>query len=285
MGSVARTRTRHAGDKLARNKIARNKHRGVLGERAAQIEHGIRHGIDLLAERHEVAVSVGDYNLAGQQPGRVLIKQHGFGFMAQEQGVVAEQTTREGVVGRNGRRIKEIGGVAGEALAGRLGHERNRHQPGRGELADAPVDAFGEFSGRLAGEGEPEDLVGASVPIGEQPEYPVGHGLGLAAAGTGDDERRGERGLNDPLLFGGWRRHLQGRRNGEGRDRRPGRNGHELTCLMMWMRHAPNERGSRQWLAISAWNTAPPISVASSPTRVRKASSSSGVNTSCVGLR
>ena len=46
----------------------------------------------------------------------------------------------------------------------------------------------------LRGEGEAEHLVGADQLVGDQPDHPGRHGLGLAGAGAGDDHRRAERG-------------------------------------------------------------------------------------------
>ena len=71
------------------------------------------------------------------------------------------------------------------------------------ELRDALADAVGELAGRLAGEGESEHLGHVDVAVREQPDDAVRHGLGLAAARTGDDDARAERiGLDHRALLG-----------------------------------------------------------------------------------
>src|SRR6185369_6641275 len=51
-------------------------------------------------------------------------------------------------------------------------------------------DPVGQLAGRLAGEGEPEHLVGTHVAVDDQPDHPQRHQLGLAGAGAGHHEQR-----------------------------------------------------------------------------------------------
>ena len=257
--------------------------RRVLGEGATELQHGVGDLVDALAEWHEPPVAVVDDDTPGKQPGARFAQQHRLRFTAEQQGVVREQPAGEGVVSRDARGVEQIGGLGGHLV---IGVARDRHEAGRIEVGDAFVDAFAQFAGGLAGEGESENLVGAGVAVGEQPQHPVGHGLGLAATGTGDHQGGRQRRLDHGLLLGGGRRQLELSGNVEGRNRGDCRSEtHELTCLMMWMRQDPWLRGSRQCEVISARKVAPPMPAASQPTRVRKASSCSGLKTGWVGLR
>ena len=261
--------------------------RRILGQGTAELQHGIGDEVEAFAEGHEPPVAEVDDDATGQEPGAGFAQQHRLGFAAEQQGVVGEQAAGEGIVGGHVRGIEQVGRLGGRALV-RVGvdGDGDRHEAGRFEVADALVDALTELAGRLAGEGESENLVGASVAVGEQPQHPVGHGLGLAAAGSGDDEGRRERRFDDRLLLDRRRKHVQRRRDIERGDRSGrGKKTHELTCLMTWMRQDPWDLGSRQCEVISAMKVAPPMPAASSPTRVRKASSCSGVNAGWVGLR
>jgi len=59
---------------------------------------------------------------------------------------------------------------------------------------------------RLAGEGQAQHLVRGDAAVGDQPDDPGGHRLGLAGSGTGDHRGRGEAGLDHGgLLVGGGR--------------------------------------------------------------------------------
>ena len=71
------------------------------------------------------------------------------------------------------------------------------------ETGEAALDALGELARRLAREGQSEHLVAADEPVRDEPHDPPGHRLGLAAAGTGDHERRLERRGDDGGLLGG----------------------------------------------------------------------------------
>src|SRR5690606_21161268 len=84
-------------------------------------------------------------------------------------------------------------GIEGIALA--------RHEALPVEFVEALADALPELSRRLAREGEAEDLPGRDVAVRDEPEHACGHGLGLAAAGSRDDERRAERRFDDGALL------------------------------------------------------------------------------------
>ena len=79
--------------------------------------------------------------------------------------------------------------------------------PSATSCADALAHALGELAGGLAREGEPEHLGHADVPVGEQPDDPVRHRLGLAAARAGDDDARAVRiGLDHRAAARRWAR-------------------------------------------------------------------------------
>ena len=69
-----------------------------------------------------------------------------------------------------------LGLVAGVAL--------DDAAPLRKPTPDAPA----QLGGGLAGEGQPEHRVRGDQPVGDQPDHPGGHRLGLARAGAGDDD-------------------------------------------------------------------------------------------------
>ena len=79
----------------------------------------------------------------------------------------------------------------GELVAGDdLGQVRQQTPPAvLVELREAIRDALGELARRLAGERQPQDLVGAHEAVRDEPQHPHRHRLGLAAAGAGHDER------------------------------------------------------------------------------------------------
>ena len=129
---------------------------------------------------------------AGEQPGGCLAEHGGVGLASDEHGVLAVDRARERVVGAHGRGLERIERDVGDALGD--------------ELRDALAHAVGELAGRLAGEGEAEHLGHVDVAVREQPHHAVRHGLGLAAAGAGDDDALAVRiGLDDGALLGGGR--------------------------------------------------------------------------------
>ena len=71
------------------------------------------------------------------------------------------------------------------------------------QLAEPLPDPVRQLAGRLAGEGEAEDLLRADVPVGDQPDHPGGHRLGLAGAGAGDHQQRLDRRGDDGGLLAG----------------------------------------------------------------------------------
>ncbi len=77
------------------------------------------------------------------------------------------------------------------------------------QLAEPRPDPVRQLAGRLAGEGESEDLLGPRVRVGDQPHHPGGHRLGLARAGPGDDQQRLDRRGDDLGLLRGGGRQVQ----------------------------------------------------------------------------
>ncbi len=71
------------------------------------------------------------------------------------------------------------------------------------DLGEFLLDAVFEFQGSLVGEGGHQEVLRVDVPGAHQVGHPPGDDLGLAGAGSGDDEQGAalvEDGLN--LLFG-----------------------------------------------------------------------------------
>ena len=99
--------------------------------------------------------------------------------------MVAHQGAGEGVVGGD-HRLTEVGGVSGAPRSPVVLRTGGRQQAGRTEACQAGGDALVELGGGLAGEGQSQDLVGADLPGGDQIDDPLGHGGGLARAGSGD---------------------------------------------------------------------------------------------------
>jgi hypothetical protein len=75
----------------------------------------------------------------------------------------------------------------------------------RAERAQHAPDPAAELCGRLAGEGEADDAVRLDKPVGHQPCDAQAHRLGLARAGTGDDDVRVQRRADGGRLLGGGR--------------------------------------------------------------------------------
>ena len=144
----------------------------------------------------------------GELPGTGAAEQPGAGLGGQAQRVLADQAPGVGVVGRDRR-------LAGQhRRAPRARGVEVVEQPGPGEAAQPGAHPDPELLGGLAGERQPEDLLGQHLPRGDQPDHARGHRLGLARAGPGDDERRaGRRGDHRGLLVRGPR---QAERGGEG---------------------------------------------------------------------
>ena len=120
--------------------------------------------------------------------------------------MVAHQGAGEGVVGGD-HRLAKVGGVSGISGIGArpvsLG-PGGREQAGRTEAGQAGGDALVELGGGLAGEGQSEDLVGADLPGGDQIDDSLGHGGGLARAGSGDHQQGAQPVGDDArLLLGG----------------------------------------------------------------------------------
>ena len=163
----------------------------LTGERHHGGDHRGRHLVDVV---HRAVVAVHD--LGGVLPRRRLGEHPGIGLDTEAQTLLAHEPTGVGVVGEHRRAVGQPECAVGVLL---------RHpQTCRTQRPQLPGHPFGQLTGGLAGEGEPEHLVGLDEPVGDQPDDPVGHRLGLARAGTRDDEHRpvGVCLDNRPLLVG-----------------------------------------------------------------------------------
>ncbi len=106
----------------------------------------------------------------------------GVGLEAQTQPVLGDQPGGERVVGH-------------DQLFTRLVHPGLGDDPGPEQ---GVPDPRGQLGGRLAGEGQPQHLLGPDRPGADQPDHPGRHHGGLAGPGSGDDhpgfQRGGDRG-------------------------------------------------------------------------------------------
>ena len=123
------------------------------------------------------------------------------------QSVVGEAIERLAAQGGGAARICALAFDAAEdvELAAPVEVFEVRQEAARLELGQArepTLDPLGEFARRLAGEGQAEDLVATDEPVGDEPDDPARHRLGLAAACAGDDERGRERRRDDGGLLG-----------------------------------------------------------------------------------
>jgi hypothetical protein len=90
----------------------------------------------------------------------------------------------ESVLGHYPGRVRVVGGDRG--LTGK------RLVPAQppDQLTEPGPDPVRQLAGGLTGERQPEDLVGMGVPVGDQPDHPRGHRLGLTGSGARDDQDR-----------------------------------------------------------------------------------------------
>jgi hypothetical protein len=158
----------------------------MLGQRTGQPQHQAGH-------RGRRLLGVQDPRMfadhpEGQLPQLGCADEPGVRFDRQQQSVIAEQRSGEGVVGTDGGRVLGAD-VAADAGPGQS------CQPG----ADAPQ----QLTGGLSGEGEAENLTGPGISVGHQPDHPGGHRLGLSGSGAGDDDQRARWGGDHRGLFGG----------------------------------------------------------------------------------
>ena len=147
----------------------------VLRALAGQLEQRVDDRRRAVADLRHVAVPALD-DLAGVLPRGRLGEQPALRLDAQPQRVLADQTTGERVVRRDVR-------VA-------VGLTQVGHQPLGGQAAQPAADPLGQLAGGLAGERQAEHLVGRGQLVGDQPDHPGRHRLGLARARAGDDEQR-----------------------------------------------------------------------------------------------
>ena len=173
----------------------------VLCERTREREHGLDDRGRRRVRREVAGPGLDDLRrdlpLAGltQQPRRRLD--------AEAQRVVGHDRGRVRVVGRH-RRPGEIETDARHrnGLRDRSGNRSGQH---RREPAQPQPDPVTELAGRLARERQAEHLLGRDDPVGDEPDDPRGHRLGLARPGAGHDEQRAQGGLDDLDLVGGRR--------------------------------------------------------------------------------
>lgn len=127
-----------------------------LGELVTQREDELGHLVDGLAEGGEPFVSVSDHDAPRESPGGRLGQQDRLGLTAHQEGVVAEQGVRIGVVGGHLGTVEE-----------RVG--RGIQDPDVLQGGDPLADPCRQLTRGLPGEGEPQDPVDVHVPVGEQP--------------------------------------------------------------------------------------------------------------------
>ena len=258
--------------------------RDVVGDRAREPEHEGRDAVDARLQAHEPGVAVLDDDAASELPGRRVADDVRIRLAADRERVLAGEGAREGVVGGDDGQLPEVI-VPAVRAARRPGcrRRRGRAQPRLGERVQPPADALGEGGGGLAGEGEAEHVLRRDEPVGDEPRHPRGHGLGLAAAGAGDDEGRPQRRLDHGALLRRRLRHAEPAGELDGVDpHAPAHDvdahdvaAHDVTARTTWTRQTPCRYWSRQWLPTLASNTAPAIPSATAPTRRRKASTPS----------
>ena len=159
----------------------------VLAEGPAEGEDVLRECVDRAPETRQPLVGTRDHDRPRELPGGCLAEDGAVALPPQQDRVVAEDGVGERVVGRDGRRVERV--------------VVTRDEPAVGELGDPLPDPRRELARRLAREGEAEDLPRRDVAVREEPQHPVRHRLGLATAGAGDDERRGELRLDHGTLL------------------------------------------------------------------------------------
>ena len=165
----------------------------VIGELTGHLQHVLdQRGrrADVLGELAAVVA----HHPIGQLPRRGLGHEPGVGFGPESQRVLAHQAPG-------------VGGVGGHGGFGRAQQGQVLDVVGLITLDDAaPLgqpapDPASELGRGLAGERQTENGVRRDDAVRDQPHDPGGHGLGLARAGAGDDDRRAEVGLDDRSLF------------------------------------------------------------------------------------
>ena len=177
----------------------------MLGTVGGQLHDVARHVSRRLLGLHEnfrPLVSAGQ--LVHQLPGLGLPHQLGLGLQPDVQPVLGDQRVRIGVVGGH-RRGQQLGDGLGASALGQLCRHDvlDSDELSLQQLPQPPGDALSQLTGRLLGEGDPEDLIGPDEPIGHQPHHPISHRGGLPGPGTGHHEHRVQLRLNHRLLLRG----------------------------------------------------------------------------------
>ena len=202
----------------------------VLAQGIAQDQDGVRVVNEALVGKWEGAgLEQGGDDL----PGAGLGDEDGVGVDADAQAVVAHQAAGEGVVGGD-HRLADVGGIDSiDGLdASPVGlRRRDREQTGGAEAGQAGGDTLVQLGGGLSGEGQSEDLVGTDLPGGDQVDDPLGHGGGLARAGSGNDQERTESVGDDACLFLGGGVDVERLRESPRGELASSGGGHETTLL------------------------------------------------------
>ena len=236
----------------------------VLAQGVAQDQGGARVVAEaLVGQRERARLEQGGDDL----PGTGLGDEGRVGVHADAQSVVAHQGAGEGVIGGD-HRLADVRGVSG-AHAAVIIRRGGREQAGRTEVGQAGGDALVELGGGLAGEGQSEDLVGADLPGGDQVDDPLGHGGGLARAGSGDHQEGAEPVGDDArLLLGGSVDAERCRQGLRSELARAGGGGHETTLLpSTWTGQESLTLQVRQCSPVRASITGPTPATAAEATR------------------
>ena len=229
-------------------------------------EHRAGDAVERRVEVDEARVGRRARDRPGEQPGGCLAEHGRVGLAPDEHRVLAVDRARERVVGADGGGFERVERDLGDALGD--------------ELRDALAHPIGELARGLAREREPEHLGHADVAVREQPDDPVRHRLGLAAARAGDDDARAVRvGLDDGALLGGGGVQPEACRDLERTDAT--RRAHADTAGTRCTRycHAPNR--DRKPSSPGPSNTLPAMVRPTSASRSRNAASASSSNGCC----
>ena len=230
----------------------------IVGPVAGDPQRSVDDAAHRLAARLQPRVIRGEHDSPHQQPRRRFRQQNGLGVATDADRVLAHDLVGEAVVRRDRRAVQQrvvVGRFgrgahfAGEGVYGSVTRRgclrpvaprtlelaeqlepavgvqcgQSRKQPAVlefGQPLQSALDALCELARRLAGEGEAEHLIAADDPVRDQPHDARGHGLGLSAAGAGDDQGGSERRLDHGGLLVGRRELAERSRDHVGRQSR-----------------------------------------------------------------
>ena len=255
---------------------------GKLLAQVGQVLGGLVNGQQVLAQgiaQDQDGTRVVDEALVGKREGAGLEQggddlpraglgdEGGVGVDADAQAVVAHQGAGEGVVGGD-HRLTDIGGIGSIGASPVSLRRGDREQAGGAEADQAGGDALVQLGSGLSGEGQSEDLVGADLPGGDQVDDPLGHGGGLARAGSGDDQERAESVSDDARLLLGGGVDTQRLRQGLRGELASSGGGHETTLLpSTWTGQESLTMQVRQCSPVRAWSRGPEPATAAPATR------------------